>query len=366
MCACVSLSLSLSLSYIYIYLSLSLSIRSLSLSLSLFSLSLFLLSILSLSLSLSLFTFSLSLSLSLYLPSLLGLTPTPPKKKDVLLLWYDSLEFGPTFVRFCRGWWTKLCGQKFVDIWASPSIVHHKHGSICFVYEERRSHERKEHLGSLPTETQLPGIPEKYFVGPLGNTKMIDVRQVVHLEEQGKPLRPPPQQKVEPLKTLSWCFLWLKLALLAIPSQQSTYEVPTSDSERLMLICAQVILQDAGQTVWRSNATDPGNLVHGSGSERLVSTIGAEIVSELIRFMPDVCSCAGDKIQFREETVSAMRGSPPIFPQISLCAAQLNKIGLYTNAGSPKAALQSNQTACTSHLRHVNPMQAGTPASAHS
>ena len=57
----------------------------------------------------------------------------------------------------------------------------------------------------------------------------------------------------------------------------------------------------------------------GSGQQETPSTIVAEMITELIRFEPELCICNGNSLEFKRESVSAMRDLLLTFPQICLC-----------------------------------------------
>ena len=48
-------------------------------------------------------------------------------------------------------------------------------------------------------------------------------------------------------------------------------------------------------------------------------TVVAELITELIRFEPEISICNGNSLEFKRESVSVMRDFLLKFPQISLC-----------------------------------------------
>ena len=59
----------------------------------------------------------------------------------------------------------------------------------------------------------------------------------------------------------------------------------------------------------------------------LHDTVVAEMITELIRFEPEICICNGHKLEFKRESVSVMRDFLLAFPEISLSVMEMNSSG---------------------------------------
>ena len=72
------------------------------------------------------------------------------------------------------------------------------------------------------------------------------------------------------------------------------------------------------ETMWFGNHR-AGITKNNSRKHKSSDTVVAEMITELIRFEPEICICNRNQLEFKRESVSVMRDFLLKFPQICLC-----------------------------------------------